>query len=230
MHAYLDLFMSSPQDFFRVLELAWDSEQELRQVDEHKVKRQYRKLALKLHPDKNKSDPNAEVKFNQLKNACDAMLDEKNRNEIVNALRALLQRKQDRAGRDAEKQRLVDELEKKEAKWLKESIAKDDIKTIRARHRMMVEQLQVKRKLAHANGAAARGNSTALGGPDDTNMDLEYWITYGLNETDDVRKSKRNSELVKNRESNKPFAVTDSDNRKARMERNTGTRSVLSND
>ena len=182
--------MWPPQDVFRVLELAWDSEQELRLVDEHVVKRQYRRLALKLHPDKNKSDPNAEVKFNKLKNAHDAMMDETKRYEIVNALRALLQRKQDRAGRDTQKQRLVDELEKKEAQWLKESIAKDDIKTIRARHRMMVEQLQVKRNLASASGAAARGNSTALGGPCDTNMDLEYWITYGLNENDDVRKSK----------------------------------------
>ena len=184
--------MSSAQDVFRILDIAWNNEQDLEKVDESLVKRQYRRLALKLHPDKNKGDPNAEVKFHQLKTAHDSMMNEAKRAELLAAIRALLQRKKERLGRDADKQRFADDLERREAEYASASTVRDDLATIRARHRMMVEQLQVKRNLARAGAAKSThaASSTLLGGPDDSNTDLEYWITYGLNESEAVRREK----------------------------------------
>jgi molecular chaperone DnaJ len=56
------------RDYYEVLSLS-------RSATEEEVKRAYRKLAVKYHPDKNPGDPHAEEKFKELGEAYDVLMD-----------------------------------------------------------------------------------------------------------------------------------------------------------
>jgi molecular chaperone DnaJ len=56
------------RDYYEVLEVD-------RSVSEEEIKRAYRKLAVKFHPDKNPDDPHAEEKFKELGEAYDVLMD-----------------------------------------------------------------------------------------------------------------------------------------------------------
>jgi molecular chaperone DnaJ len=56
------------RDYYEVLGVG-------RNASEEEVKRAYRKLAVKFHPDKNPDDPNAEEKFKELGEAYDVLMD-----------------------------------------------------------------------------------------------------------------------------------------------------------
>ncbi len=56
------------RDYYEVLAVA-------REATEEEVKRSYRKLAVKFHPDKNPDDPHAEEKFKELGEAYDVLMD-----------------------------------------------------------------------------------------------------------------------------------------------------------
>src|SRR5256885_12491930 len=56
------------RDYYEVLDIA-------RNAAEEEIKRAYRKLAVKFHPDKNPDDPHAEEKFKQLGEAYDVLMD-----------------------------------------------------------------------------------------------------------------------------------------------------------
>src|SRR5947209_20364853 len=59
---------ASKRDYYEVLGVA-------RGTSEEEVKRAYRKLAVKFHPDKNPDDPKAEEKFKELGEAYDVLMD-----------------------------------------------------------------------------------------------------------------------------------------------------------
>ena len=46
-----------------------------RKATDEEIKRAYRKLAVKFHPDKNPDDPHAEEKFKELGEAYDVLMD-----------------------------------------------------------------------------------------------------------------------------------------------------------
>lgn len=64
--------MANPRDYYEVLGLARSST-----ADE--IKKAYRRLARKFHPDLNKSDPGAEGKFKEVQEAYDILADAKKR-------------------------------------------------------------------------------------------------------------------------------------------------------
>src|SRR5438309_5055543 len=59
---------TTKRDYYEVLGVA-------RGVHEDEIKRAYRKLAVKFHPDKNPNDPHAEEKFKELGEAYDVLID-----------------------------------------------------------------------------------------------------------------------------------------------------------
>src|SRR2546428_1615202 len=59
---------TNKRDYYDVLDVA-------RSATDEEVKRAYRKLAVKFHPDKNPDDPPAEEKFKELGEAYDVLLD-----------------------------------------------------------------------------------------------------------------------------------------------------------
>src|SRR2546430_10281642 len=60
--------MTKKRDYYEVLGVA-------RGAPEDEIKRAYRKLAVKFHPDKNPNDPHAEEKFKELGEAYDVLID-----------------------------------------------------------------------------------------------------------------------------------------------------------
>lgn len=64
--------MSKKRDYYEILGVSRD-------VDEGEIKRSYRKLAVKFHPDKNPDDPVAEEKFKELGEAYDVLMDPQKR-------------------------------------------------------------------------------------------------------------------------------------------------------
>jgi molecular chaperone DnaJ len=60
--------MPDKRDYYEVLSIS-------RAATEEEVKRSYRKLAVKYHPDKNPNDPHAEEKFKELGEAYDVLID-----------------------------------------------------------------------------------------------------------------------------------------------------------
>src|SRR5437763_9196787 len=60
--------MAEKRDYYEVLGVD-------RSVSEEEIKRSYRKLAVKFHPDKNPDDPHAEEKFKELGEAYDVLMD-----------------------------------------------------------------------------------------------------------------------------------------------------------
>ena len=56
------------RDYYEVLGVG-------RTATEEEIKRSYRKLAVKFHPDKNPDDPHAEEKFKELGEAYDVLMD-----------------------------------------------------------------------------------------------------------------------------------------------------------
>jgi len=59
---------TTKRDYYEVLEVE-------RTASEEQIKRAYRKLAVKFHPDKNPDDPHAEEKFKEVGEAYDVLLD-----------------------------------------------------------------------------------------------------------------------------------------------------------
>ena len=171
----------------RILGLEIKSESDLQAIDESCIKRSYRKLALKLHPDKNKDDPNAETKFNALKNAHDKLMQPSVRDSYISSIRSWLQRKQEREMRDKDKQKLAAELERRELLGVSGVASSSSGLSFRAQHRAMVDHLRMKRQ---AESVAAqdklKSSDTSFPEPDDTNMDVNYWIKYGFEEPRDV--------------------------------------------
>src|SRR5579863_9160149 len=60
------------QDFYKLLEVA-------RTATEAEIKKAYRRLAMKFHPDRNPDDPDAEHKFKEAKEAYEVLCDPQKR-------------------------------------------------------------------------------------------------------------------------------------------------------
>src|SRR3954462_14755752 len=63
---------ATKRDYYEVLEVSRTSTTE-------EIKKSYRRLAVKFHPDKNPGDPQAEEKFKEIGEAYDVLMDENKR-------------------------------------------------------------------------------------------------------------------------------------------------------
>ena len=73
------------KDYYEVLGIQ-------KSADENEIKRAYRKLAKKYHPDTNQGDEQAAEKFKEINEAYDVLGDEKKRNSMI-SMGSLLSRK-----------------------------------------------------------------------------------------------------------------------------------------
>src|SRR5580704_1095417 len=64
--------MATKRDYYEILEVT-------RTATSEEIKRSYRKLAVKFHPDKNPGDHTAEEKFKELGEAYDVLMDDNKR-------------------------------------------------------------------------------------------------------------------------------------------------------
>ena len=64
--------MTTKRDYYEILSVS-------RGAPAEEIKRSYRKLAVKYHPDKNPDDPHAEEKFKELGEAYDVLSDSEKR-------------------------------------------------------------------------------------------------------------------------------------------------------
>ena len=62
----------SEKDFYKTLGVSRDA-------DAAEIKKAYRKMAMKYHPDQNKDNPEAEAKFKEVNEAYDVLKDEQKR-------------------------------------------------------------------------------------------------------------------------------------------------------
>src|SRR3954454_18242168 len=79
------------RDYYQVLEVE-------RSASSEEIKRSYRKLAVKYHPDKNPDDPHAEEKFKELGEAYDVLMDADRRARYHRFVHAVLSQGMGRGG------------------------------------------------------------------------------------------------------------------------------------
>ena len=69
--------MADRKDYYKILGVSKDASQD-------EIKKAYRKLAIKLHPDRNPGDKEAEAKFKEAAEAYEVLGDENKRKEYDN--------------------------------------------------------------------------------------------------------------------------------------------------
>ncbi|KAJ9532379.1 hypothetical protein QJQ45_010433 [Haematococcus lacustris] len=131
------------------------------EATEAEIKKAYRTLALKLHPDKNKGNPNAATEFAQLEQAYRVLTDLQARGALDDLLRAKMQRQARRSSENDLKRKMRDELEQREkqfaSSWQEEQAARSRLneELDRLRRTMAAE--------AAERAAAAAAAPTACG-------------------------------------------------------------------
>lgn len=110
---------------------------------EKEIKKAYRLLALKCHPDKNPDNPNAAKEFHQLSDAYLVLGDETSRKAYDQVLKAKQAHKVRNQKLDAKRKKLKDDLEarEEEAKKVKEKTAEEKLKEQLERVKKINERL-----------------------------------------------------------------------------------------
>ena len=114
---------------------------------EEEIKKAYRRLALKLHPDKNPNDPHAEDKFNAIKEAHEALMDPKRRSELDEQIVMFQEKRRRFEAKDAEQREMITRLKEREEKR-READSGLDQKALhaRARNREILLELRKQKK------------------------------------------------------------------------------------
>jgi curved DNA-binding protein CbpA len=114
----------------------------LQPFSEADVKRAYRSLALKLHPDKNRNDAKAEVKFHALQTAYELLLDPRVRADHESRLRARAEQRERYEAQGREMAMARDDLERREREAAEDRESYP--KKIRMLNRRRIDDLQLK--------------------------------------------------------------------------------------
>ncbi|KAI5118484.1 hypothetical protein M0805_003516 [Coniferiporia weirii] len=91
---------------------------------EQEIKSAYRKLSLKVHPDRNPNNPNAAQKFHELNQAYELLLDPLRRLALTSSVRAKEARKARFSKYDQKRKNLQEELEERERAFKKQKLDK----------------------------------------------------------------------------------------------------------
>ncbi|KII87804.1 hypothetical protein PLICRDRAFT_111887 [Plicaturopsis crispa FD-325 SS-3] len=91
---------------------------------DQEIKTAYRQRSLKVHPDRNRNNPDAARKFHELNQAYELLLDPLRRLALDAKLRIVLARKERFSNYDAKRKNLVEELEERERAHKKARVEK----------------------------------------------------------------------------------------------------------
>ncbi|KAG2154145.1 uncharacterized protein EDB93DRAFT_1132873 [Suillus bovinus] len=101
------------------------------EATESEIRTAYRTCSLKVHPDRNRNDPNAAQKFHALTTASTLLLDPLRRLALDAQLRLQAAKKQRFASYDNKRKAMVSELEEREKEFKKARMAKEQERTAR---------------------------------------------------------------------------------------------------
>eukprot|EP01118_Nematostelium_gracile_P007522 TRINITY_DN2452_c0_g1_i1.p1 TRINITY_DN2452_c0_g1~~TRINITY_DN2452_c0_g1_i1.p1 ORF type:complete len:185 (+),score=67.41 TRINITY_DN2452_c0_g1_i1:46-600(+) len=124
--------MEEEEDYYKLLELQSDATND-------EIKKAYKKVSRKVHPDKNKGDPNAATKFQAVRKAYEILSDPKAKEAFDNLIRAKTARKQRDSVMDAKRKRMKDDLEERERASKKK---KDDEKEAKKKLKHEIERIK----------------------------------------------------------------------------------------
>ncbi|KAG2046056.1 DnaJ-domain-containing protein [Suillus hirtellus] len=166
------------------------------EATEAEIRTAYRTRSLKVHPDRNRNDPNAAQKFHALTTASTLLLDPLRRLALDAQLRLQAAKKQRFASYDNKRKAMVSELEEREKEFKKARMAKEQERTaresentrIREEGRRMREQREKELELQELERQCARtkpgSNGTAeeepLAPPPPSDLDTTIRIKYAL--------------------------------------------------
>jgi len=124
---------------YSVLEL---DDRETHDISE--VKKAFRRLALRYHPDKNPDDPKAEARFDAIRTAHDELMKPHVKEEVDNKIKAAKERDQRFAAQDEVKKQMAKDLEQREkqASTARSNLA--SINRMRMRNAQLIQELQRK--------------------------------------------------------------------------------------
>ncbi|KAG6336378.1 hypothetical protein ID866_2698 [Astraeus odoratus] len=101
------------------------------EATEAEIRSAYRSRSLKVHPDRNRNDPDAARKFHELTNASNILLDPLRRLALDAQLRLAAAKKARFAAYDAKRQNLVTELEEREREFKRARLEKEKARAAR---------------------------------------------------------------------------------------------------
>ena len=151
--------------------------------DIHEVKKAYRRLALKYHPDKNTQDPNARDKFDGIRKAHEELMIASIKDEIDLKIRAYQQNVKRFEAQDKEKQQLSRYLieREKEAERAKDPKGFSDSQKARLRNSQLILEMQ---KIRDLKRAPLPGSTTVIN-------DIDACIDFGLSVSQQQREAER---------------------------------------
>ncbi|KAG0706912.1 hypothetical protein DFH29DRAFT_797586 [Suillus ampliporus] len=110
------------------------------EATEAEIRTAYRTRSLKVHPDRNRNDPNAAQKFHALTTASTLLLDPLRRLALDAQLRLQAAKKQRFAAYDNKRKVMVSELEEREQEFKKARMAKEQERTARESENVRIRE------------------------------------------------------------------------------------------
>ncbi|KAG1802240.1 uncharacterized protein HD556DRAFT_1336026 [Suillus plorans] len=164
------------------------------EATEAEIRTAYRTRSLKVHPDRNRNDPNAAQKFHALTTASTLLLDPLRRLALDAQLRLQAAKKQRFASYDNKRKAMVSELEEREKEFKKARMAKEQERTVRESENMRIreegrrmrEQREKELELQELERQCARTKpesnveEESLAPPPPSDLDTTILIKYAL--------------------------------------------------
>ncbi|THH03705.1 hypothetical protein EW145_g6074 [Phellinidium pouzarii] len=110
------------------------------EATEQEIKSAYRKLSLKVHPDRNPNNPDAAQKFHELNQAYELLLDPLRRLALTSSMRVKEARKARFTKYDKKRKNLQEELEERERAFKKQKVDKAKEEQVRVQENERIKE------------------------------------------------------------------------------------------